>query len=133
MVDHEFDIRLQRLFSAPGGLFEAEDARAFSARVEARVDRDWTVRRLAVGAAGLTGGSIAVVQLFSAGLLARIDMVSRATTSAAERGADAASGRLAVLAPVFHSLPFAAESLWLVAGMAVLAGALLATRLVDES
>ncbi len=128
--EREFDGLVQRLFAKTGGLFEAADQRAFAHRVERRLARDWTVRQLAIGTAGVVGGGVAVVQLAGAHVLSRLDTVSHATVEAG-RGAGLAVGRLSVLAPALSGLPLGADSLWLVAGMAALAAALFASRLLD--
>ena len=138
MAEIAFETRLQRLFADPvplggAGWADGLDARAFAARVEARLNRAWAVRRLAVGTAGLAGGAVAVAQLAGHSLVARLDALSQASSAAAGQGADEAVGRLTALTgPVVSRLPFGVELLWMIAGMALLAAALLATRAVDE-
>jgi uncharacterized membrane protein YoaK (UPF0700 family) len=85
-----------------------------------------------IGGAGLIGGSVAVAQLVTANLGQRLGEASQASLSAARRGfAHLPVPGGAELASL-RTLPYGAEALWLVAGLAVLAAALFATRSVEE-
>jgi len=57
MSDAGFDARLERLFSQPSRVYDPD---GFARRVEARLDREWSLRRGFIGAAGVAGGLIAV-------------------------------------------------------------------------
>ena len=68
MSDLSFEARLERLFAQPP---RVEDPERFAARVDARLDREWSLRRGFIGAAGLLGGAIAVTQTVGAEMTAR--------------------------------------------------------------
>ena len=69
MADVSFEARLERLFAqAP----RVVDPVAFAARVEARLEREWALRRGFIGVAGLVGGVIAVTQTLGAELYGRL-------------------------------------------------------------
>lgn len=127
MADHEFEARLHRLFGEAPAF---PDAPLFAARVESRLDRGWTARKLLIGGAGVLGGGFAVAQLLVANLGARLREVSNESLAVAQNGLANLPGgtELANL----RALPFSGEAVWLVLGLAVLAGALLATRSVEE-
>jgi hypothetical protein len=109
------------------------DAPLFAAEVEGRLSRGWALRRLLIGAAGAAGGLIAVIQIAGAGVWSRIAEAGRLYHQAV--GA-VNSTTVAVPTPIGGvgqlSLPFGGEALWLVAGLAVLAGALLVSRSIQE-
>lgn len=128
MSDPAFEMRLQKLFSESPA---CSDAPLFAAEVEARLSRGWALRRVLIGAGGAVGGLVAVVQIAGAGLGHRL-------TAAADILADARRSILQIPAKLpgpladLGQLPFGSEALWLVAGLAVLAGALLASRSLEE-
>ena len=66
MADFEFEGRLERLFAQPPRLADGD---AFARRVEARLDREWTLRRVLIGAAGLAGAVVALGQTLGSGAL----------------------------------------------------------------
>lgn len=129
MGDFSFEARLQRLFAEVPPF---ADSPAFAAQVEARLDRGWAVRRVAIAAAGLLGGGIAVVQLVGSDLPGRLELASRSSTVAAGRQVGLAVEGLGRLTPAFRALPLGGETLWLIAGLGALALALLATRVIEE-
>ena len=69
MADLDFETRLERMFAQPPAFADAD---AFARRVESRLDRAWTVRRWAIGAAGLVGGVIATGQVLGANVTQRM-------------------------------------------------------------
>jgi hypothetical protein len=126
--DPAFEMRLGRLFAeAP----PYPDSPLFAARIESRLGRGWALRRVLIAAAGAVGGFIAVGQVIGSGLLARIDGASR-MMSAARHGFSHLPGPIAPQLSVFRDMPFGGEVIWLVVGLAVLAGALLAGRSLEE-
>src|SRR5688500_13559257 len=69
MADLDFETRLERMFAQPPTLADTD---AFARRVESRLDRSWTVRRWAIGAAGLVGGLVATGQVVGSNLSERM-------------------------------------------------------------
>jgi hypothetical protein len=127
MADHEFETRLHRLFGEAPAF---PDAPLFAARVDGRLDRGWTARKLLIGGAGVVGGGFAVAQLLTANFGARLREISNDSLNAAQNGLAHLPG--AAELTNLRALPFSGEAVWLVLGLAVLAGALLATRSVEE-
>ena len=124
MADPDFDARLLRMFAdAP----ELGDADGFANRVEDRLARAWTVRRLLIGAAGLGGGAIAVAQAVGSHAFERVANFSGASTAAVTQGA-----RTISQLPLMSALPVGGEVMWVGAGLAVLAVALVATRALEN-
>lgn len=120
MSDFEFERRLERMFAQPP---RVDGGEAFAARVEARLERGWGMRRLFVGVAGAVGGVIAASQLIDAELLSRLQGVAPST------------GRLlrtelprSWLSGGLEQVALNGEVLWLTAGMLGLAIAFAATR-----
>jgi hypothetical protein len=124
MADPEFETRLLRLFAETP---ELADADGFAGRIEARLERAWTLRRLMIGAAGLGGGGIAVAQTLGAHLFDRVAGFSDASAAAVTQGARTLS-QLRLL----EALPVGGEVLWVGAGLALLAVALMATRSLEN-
>jgi hypothetical protein len=124
MADPDFDARLMRLFAEAPAFADAD---GFAQRVENRLDRTWTVRRVLIGAAGLAGGAIAVGQAVGANVFDRIVGFSDASAATMAHSARALS-QLRFLS----ELPVGAEVLWVGAGLAVLAVALMATRSLEN-
>jgi hypothetical protein len=125
MADLDFEMRLGRLFAeAP----EALDSDLFAKRVEARLERNWTLRRVLIGAAGLGGGLIVAGQMLAPQITQRIQAVSLAPVTSIQKGIDA-------LAPhwkVFNYLPYSSEILWIAAGLAALGVAAMAKRSIED-
>ena len=129
MADLDFETRLERMFAQPPAFVDAD---AFARRVESRLDRSWTVRRWAIGAAGLVGGLVATGQVVGSNLSERMqgfgadamaDLTYSATNSV--RGFAPELKALSVL-------PVGTEVLWMGAALAVMAIALVATRMLEE-
>jgi hypothetical protein len=128
--DQTFEARLQRMFADHPHF---PDAPLFAVEIEDRLSRGWAFRRLLIGAAGGAGGLIAVVQIAGAGLWTRIGAAGRLYHQAVGAVNSTAAGLPAPMGEVGQlSLPFGGEALWLIAGLAVLAGALLVSRSIQE-
>jgi hypothetical protein len=128
MSDPAFEMRLHRLFSESP---PCPDAPLFAASVESRLSRGWALRRVLIGAAGVVGGSVAVVQIAAAGMGPKLVQAGD-LLEGARRAFVQTSGRLPGPLSDLGQLPFGGEAIWLVAGLAVLAGALLASRSLEE-
>ncbi|MHB8284484.1 MAG: hypothetical protein ACYDD1_07385 [Caulobacteraceae bacterium] len=127
MSDHGFDSRLHSLFAQAPGF---PDAPVFAARVQGRLDRGWALRRVFITTAGIAGGGVAAAQFMSAHLLSQVDSASRAGKVESGRAIATALSHLPTAS--LHALPFGGEVVWLVAGLVVMAGALLATRVFED-
>ncbi len=127
MSDHGFETRLHSLFAQAPAF---PDAPVFAARIQGRLDRGWAMRRVFITTAGVAGGGVAAAQFMSAHLLTQVDSVSRAGKVETGRAIANALSRLPTAS--LHALPFGGEVVWLVAGLVVMAGALLATRVFED-
>jgi hypothetical protein len=123
-----FDLQLQRLFAQAPAM---PDAAAFAERLQRRLDRRWAIRRVMITMAGVAGGIITLWQVMSAHLIAQADIASQAPAAQARHAFSVALLRVHMATSVIQALPFGGEALWLIAGLAVMAAALLATRLFE--
>jgi hypothetical protein len=112
------------MFSEPPAFTDAD---VFAQGVERRLERSWTLRRLAIGVAGVAGGSVAVSQALGAHLIDRISVLSSASVLAVSHGARAFS-QLRLLS----DLPVGGEVMWVGAGLALLGVVLMATRSLEN-
>src|SRR3712207_4422875 len=83
MSDPSFEARLERLFAQPPRLPDSEQ---FAARVEARLEREWSLRRGFIAVAGLAGGAVAVTQTVGSQLTARTGAVLQPIAADIEKG-----------------------------------------------
>jgi len=128
MDDPAFEMRLSRMFAeAP----HYPDAVLFASEVESRLGRGWALRRVLIAAAGAVGGLIAIGQIVGSGLAARLSGASR-LLEAARDGVSHLPSPISTPLSAFGDMPFGCEALWLVAGLAVLAGALLVGRSIED-
>ena len=124
MADSEFDAQVGRLFSE---IPSFADADGFAHRVERRLARSWTVRRLAIGLAGIAGGVVAAAQMLGSHLWQAVGGVATVSSQVVTRSGQAI-GQLKVL----NDLPIGGEVLWMGLGLAVLAIVLMAARSLEE-
>ena len=124
MVDPEFETRLVRWFGETPAF---PDVDQFARRIDARLDRSWSMRRALIGMAGLVGGVVAVGQMVGARLFDHILGLSQSSMTQVTQGVKTV-GQFRILA----SLPIGGEVMWMVAGLAVLAVVLMATRSLEE-
>ena len=129
MADHAFERRLQTLFADASGF---DDASAFAAGLESRLNRVWAVRRVAIGTAGLIGGGVAVVQLVGSDWLSQLQLASHTSAVEAGRSVGGMLDGVSAFAPVLRLMPLGGEAGWLIAGLVGLAIALLATRALEQ-
>jgi len=128
MDDPAFEMHLGRLFAESPAY---PDAQMFAQAIESRLGRGWALRRVLIAGAGVAGGLIAVGQLIGSGLVARLDGASR-MIAAARQGVVHMPSPIQPQLNALSDLPFGTEVIWLVVGLAVLAGALLAGRTLEE-
>ncbi len=125
MSDPEFDARLGRLFSEAPAFGDAD---GFARRIEDRLARAWTVRRMLIGLAGVVGGLVAAGQMLGGGHL----WEAASGLSAQVGGAVARGGQAVGQFHVLSDLPIGGEVLWMGLGLAVLAVVLVAARSLEE-
>ena len=124
MADPDFETRLVRWFGETPAFADADH---FASRVEARLDRSWSLRRALIGTAGLAGGVIAVGRMLGARLFDHVAGMTHASMTQVSQGVQTV-GQLRVLA----SLPLGGEVMWMGAGLAILAVVLMATRSLED-
>jgi hypothetical protein len=141
MAEQGFEAELARLFQEHPAF---PDSAQFAQEVEQRLNRGWSLRRIAISVLGLVGGVVSVIQVAGASVVDRASALSAASVKAAERGAgtvpaianslsQAANVRgLSMSGLTLGGLPLGGEIVWLVLGLAVLAVAFLATRIMEE-
>jgi hypothetical protein len=123
MAEVELERRLERLFATAS---ELDDASAFAARVERRLNRGWTARRWLIGAAGVVGGVIGASQLLLSNLPGRVET--------AEQSARTLGAGLARVSPSPDMLAALSGDygLWLAVGLAVLTLGFAVSRVIEE-
>ncbi|MGZ8408248.1 MAG: hypothetical protein ACXWVJ_09495 [Caulobacteraceae bacterium] len=125
MSDLDFEYRLERMFAAAPAF---ADSAAFAQRVESRLDRNWAMRRVMIGVAGLGGGLIAAMQMIGSRFGEQVNGLGGDAVAQAGR----AFGSFSPEWKALSYLPYSTEVLWMGAGLAVLAVALIATRAIEE-
>jgi hypothetical protein len=123
MAERSFEMELDRMFGEHPAF---ADAGAFAHAVEARLDRDWTWRRVLIGGLGLAGGLFGAVQMLGSGVGQRLAAIARQSApDVSVKWTDVA---------VSHLLPGGlqvnGEILWMSAIMALAAVVLGLTRAV---
>jgi len=123
MAEVEFERSLERLFAEAR---DYPDAQAFADRIERRLVRGWTARRLLIGAAGLVGGIVGASQLVMSNLFQRFE--------SAEQSARALGRGLSRVTPSSDLLSTLSGgySAWIAVGLAVLAMGFAVSRVIEE-
>jgi len=123
MAELDFERRLERLFAEPPAYADDE---AFAARIERRLDRGWTARRLLIGSAGVVGGVIGASQMFASNLPHRM--------AAAQGSARALSSGLTQTEPAqwMSTLPSGGVVVWIAIGAAIVLIGFVLTRVIEE-
>jgi hypothetical protein len=125
MADFEFESRLDKMFAEPQAF---DDAAAFAARVQSRLNRRWFTRGLVIGVLGGMGGLIGVGQIVGSGILARAgDLNGGSLHLAAEAVNRWTSAHVGTM-----GLPSGPVVLWLAVTAAGLGIAWAVTRLVED-
>ena len=109
---------------APGGV-----PGSVQSLVQARLDRDWTVRRVMIGAAGIVGGVLAASQAFGSGVLDRLQAMQLPSAPLLH----APALRNAVAGDGLALLWGGGEVVWLAAGLIATAAVFLGARLADQA
>ncbi|MBX3480727.1 MAG: hypothetical protein KF842_10010 [Caulobacter sp.] len=126
MSDLEFETRLDRLFAEPPHF---EDAEGFARKVESRLERGWSIRRLFIGAAGIVAGLFGASQLMSAGVF-----LKAAGVEASQQASTAGKvwEQLVSASSNMGALPVSPEVLWMTAALGVTALGFAITRATQE-
>jgi hypothetical protein len=125
MAERNFEVELGRMFGEAPAL---PDADLFALRVDERLNRGWTFRRLVIGGMGVAGGVIGGVQVLGGGLVERLG-------GAATDAGGQLTGKVADLVAdnlMPQSFPVNAEVIWLAATVVVAVVAFAVTRVVRE-
>ncbi|HXQ09633.1 MAG TPA: hypothetical protein VN805_01415 [Caulobacteraceae bacterium] len=125
MAERNFGGELGRMFAEAPALADAD---LFALRVDERLSRGWTVRRLVIGGMGVAGGVIGGVQVLGGGLVERLG-------GAATDAGGQLTGKLADLVAdnlMPQSFPLNAEVIWLAATVVAAVVAFAVTRVVRE-
>jgi hypothetical protein len=126
--DPAFEMRVGRLFAEAPAF---PDSPLFALEIESRLGRGWALRRTLIAAAGACGGVLAVGQTIGSGFIERINGLSH-MLAAARAGLGNLPAPLALKVGALPDMPFGGEVVWLVLGLALLAGALLFGRSLEE-
>ena len=74
----EFEARLDKMFAEPPAFDDAGD---FAGQVQSKLNRNWTTRRLVIGALGGVGGLIGVGQIVSSGVIGHMQGLAKGAPS----------------------------------------------------
>ena len=125
MAEPDFEAQLSRMFAEAPSF---PDAALFNARVAAKLDRGWAMRRIFIGAAGVAAGLFAAFQILTTRFSSEVSQLSRESGHNIQTEIDASVAKInSVL-----TTPASAEALWLAAGLAVAALAFAITRAVED-
>jgi hypothetical protein len=125
MAELAFEAMLDRMFAETPTFADADH---FAQRVEERLDRGWTARRLVIGSLGLIGGLIGGAQILGSGLPARIGEFGNRSDRVLSAG-------LSDLIPpeiLPAGVQFNGEILWMAAALAAVAVGFALTRAIRE-
>jgi hypothetical protein len=125
MAERNFEVELGRMFAEAPAL---PDANLFALRVDERLNRGWTVRRLVIGGMGVVGGLIGGAQVLGGGLVERLG--GAATDAGGQLTGEIVDVVENNLMP--QSFPLNAEVLWLAAVVVAAVLALAVTRVARE-
>jgi len=125
MAERAFEMELDRMYAEAPGFADAD---LFAARVETRLDRGWTFRRMLIGGLGIAGGLIGGAQILGSGLLPKLGELSARSNHMVSSGLDDLG--LERILPA--GLSVNGEALWMSVALAILALGFIATRAIKE-
>jgi hypothetical protein len=126
MVEREFETALERMFAQGAPM---SDTVAFTQRVEARLNRNWRWRTLAIGFAGAVGGGIALTQSIGSGFTGRVQAAGTASANAFDTMYHQVSGGGSALLQMGSGIGM----FWIASGLMILAAIVGASKALDES
>jgi len=121
----EFETRLDRLFTQSPPMADGD---AFAERVEQRLRRGWTFRRVLIGGLGVLGGVIGVAQMAASGVIGHVEGLSAQTG----RLWSADLNKLTSLHLPLAVAPLGAGVLWMAAFVAVVGLGFAITRVIED-
>ena len=124
MSDFDFEARLERLYAQPPRLSESD---AFARRVEDRLEREWSMRRGLILAAGVVGAGVTLSQTLGSELFQRLSAMAEPAARIAAQSLTGSAPRELLAQPMLWS----GEALWTLAAVAGLIAAFAATRWAD--
>jgi hypothetical protein len=125
MAEIGFDALLDRMFTEVPAFADAD---TFARRVEERLDRGWTLRRLLIGGLGLIGGLIGGAQIVGSGVVARLGQIG----ARSDRVVSAVFSDLLPADFMPRGVPLNGEILWMAAALAAVAIGFALTRAIRE-
>ena len=125
MADFELESKLDKLF-ADGPAFD--DADQFANKIEQRLSRRWTTRRLLIGGVGGLGGLIGVGQLMGSGLFSSFG----GSVGPAFNLSKVNLGHLPFVQAGFIFPPMLGGAVWMFVALAGIGLALGVVRLIEE-
>jgi hypothetical protein len=125
MAEHDFEMALDRMFAEAPAFADAD---LFAHRIDDRLNRGWTFRRMVIGGLGLAGGLIGGGQLLGSNLFGQLHALSQNSSRIINQGL------AEVLPEGLHagSLGLTGQVIWMSAALAAVAIGLAVTRLVRE-
>jgi hypothetical protein len=125
MADLIFERELNRMF---GEAPELGDAHLFALKVDEKLQRGWTLRRVTIGGLGLVGGVVGGAQLLGGGLVARLgDATSQSGKLVTGKVIDLVQASI-----MPQSLPPDVGMFWIAGTFAVVAIGFAVTRVMRE-
>jgi hypothetical protein len=125
MAERNFEVELGRMFAEAPALADAD---LFALRVDERLNRGWTVRRLVIGGMGVAGGVVGGAQVLGGGLIERLG-------GAATDAGGQLTGKIVDVVEnnlMPQSFPLNAEVVWLTAVVVAAVLAFAVTRVARE-
>ena len=123
MAELDFEMAIDRMFAEAPAF---PDADLFALRVDERLDRGWTIRRMLIGGLGLLGGLIGGAQLLGSGFVGQVDALSKQSSHLLNHTV------AELLPPATGGLSVSGEAILMSGVMALVAVAFAVTRLVRE-
>ena len=124
MSDFDFEARLERLYAQPPRLSSGD---AFVLRVEARLEREWSLRRGLILTAGVIGAGVTLSQTLGSELFQRLTAMAEPASRIAAQGLSGLAPRELLAQPMLWT----GEALWTLAAIGGLIAAFTATRWAD--
>jgi hypothetical protein len=123
--DQAFEARLGRMFAETPAFGDAE---LFALRVGDRIDRGLTLRGVLIGALGVGGGMIVVVQAASSGVITQVQALPDHSSAAIGR----ALGHILPWRLTVSGAPFTSAVVWIPVVLAALALGFAIVRAIRE-